>query len=571
MKSFKFVIILIFIFALFIRIGLLCQKDDLFYDEVLNMTAANHNELYYNKADYFDSGRGQDSYSGFEVKQKFLIDNPSVKDAFLDIKNMHKFSGDVFHTNLYYSMARIMLIGMDKFVLSDYLLRLGFLNIILFSFAFFIMYRLLSLLFEDKKYVAIGLFLAFLNPASVSNTIFLREYQLQEMFVILMTYMSIFYYKNPIKIKSIPIISIVLALTLLSGYYVSFFVFCFFLIILHKREFKKLVFCSILTVIFLLMLYPKYFGFFFSKEVYSHVTKIERIKDVVSTMIASTTSANAAFASTTTAAGVAESSNAMALSKAIQTTADAGMAENATNSNKAAPTTTAAGVPNASSPTTPQNSLSAIFFNFFKYPLAIYHFICSYLLLFYFIFNGFKYRKVSFKNKKIIIVLTLIALFWVVVVLSTTPFKVVRYVLPAIPICTIILTMILYACNSKKSIIFVVSFLILHLTMVTLNTFVGIKNGMTFSSIKLKSSQSLIFEEKEKLPVYIISKNYETLATIVTHIEDSRKIIFVDNKAEIKDSNYYLCTDGSFKIDLTVIKQQKTNLYYSCYELLEQR
>jgi len=494
MKKINIIIVLIFILTFALRAGLLFQKDGLFYDEVLNMTAANHNELYFNKANYFQTDK---TYYGSDVKKMFLLDNSSLKDAISDIRALHKNSGDILHTNFYYSLVRISLIGLDNYNLNDYLIRIGCLNLILFSLSFFIMYKLLNMIFEDKKYLAVGLFLAFFNPISMYNTIFLREYQLQELFVILITYLALLYYKNPLRPKDIPLVSLTMAFSLLSGYYISIITGYFFIMLLFKKDFKNFFIIAICTLCILLILYPSYFNVFIERFFHNNVlTSVSK--------------------------------------------------------------------------TAPENTGSTFFLiTYLKYIVSVYRFICSYILTLFFIWLAFKTPKNS--NKKLIYLITALSWIWIIIVMSTAPYKISRYINPIIPICTIILSWLLCCNKTKKALIITACFLTIHVGIVTANTFSN--NDSLKFRIKLEENQKLIIEEKKQLPIYIISKNYETLARLINNINDNQKVTFINSINNIKDKNYYLCTDENniktYLDEILYTKKQDTNMFYNCYEFSE--
>ena len=114
-------------------------------------------------------------------------------------------------------------------------------------------------------------------------------------------------------------------------------------------------------------------------------------------------------------------------------------------------------------------------------------------------------------------------------------------------------------------------FLTIHVGIVTANTFSN--NDSLKFRIKLEENQKLIIEEKKQLPIYIISKNYETLARLINNINDNQKVTFINSINNIKDKNYYLCTDENniktYLDEILYTKKQDTNMFYNCYEFSE--
>ncbi|MBQ9688807.1 hypothetical protein IJV79_04140 [bacterium] len=280
----KNIFVIIFIFALLIRIGLLSQKNDLHYDEFINISAASHTEFFQKRNKYFEKNK---FYTGKELKSQLLFDGKS--DMLQDLKSLRNGTGDVLHTNLYYSVFRIFFEGADGFNLNEYLIRAGLLNLILFSFSYFFMYKLLNMLFDDKKYVALGLFLAFCNSASISNTLFLRLYQMQEMLFILMVYLSVKYWNitPKLSVKNLLGFSCLTAFTLLSGYYAILFVaLVYFAILIASRSkdtINFLTLSAILSTGLVLLLYPPYFDFIVVKFINPSIMDPATISNVVET------------------------------------------------------------------------------------------------------------------------------------------------------------------------------------------------------------------------------------------------------------------------------------------------
>ncbi|MBQ9688805.1 hypothetical protein IJV79_04130 [bacterium] len=277
----KSIFIIIFIFALLLRIGLISQKDGLFWDEIVNITTSNHVEYYQDRINYFKLNH---PYTGKELKQLFLFDDKN--DTLQDLKSLRNGTGDVLHTNFYYSVFRIFFHGVDDYNLNEYLIRAGLLNIILFGFSYFFMYKLLNMLFDDKKYVALGLFLAFCNPCAILNTIYFRLYQMQEMLFVMMAYLGVKNYNTSKKLtlKNVALWSLLTAMILLTGYYAMVYVGLVYLTIMlisrNKDTFKFLSVCAALSVLLVLLVYPSYLDFLIMtvfKPDSTHIATIETV------------------------------------------------------------------------------------------------------------------------------------------------------------------------------------------------------------------------------------------------------------------------------------------------------
>lgn len=185
------------LFVFFITIGIrlywINHKEGLDVDEGLSITLASSNR-YMLWRDNYESGR---TYTGKELKAISLWDNGSLRNAIGDVYRLHlNNNGDTPHTSLYYSCLRLWFAGR---ITGDYreIIRIGTgLNLLFFTISFFAMYQLLKLLFARKSLIVAGLLLCFLNTGSISNTLVLRPYPLQETALIVATYYCVLYYRK---------------------------------------------------------------------------------------------------------------------------------------------------------------------------------------------------------------------------------------------------------------------------------------------------------------------------------------------------------------------------------------
>ncbi len=218
-------------------------------------------------------------YTGKELKCMYLWNDSSIKDVFRDIKYLYIKNENRVHTNLYYSILRLWFVGVD-FNNLDYSIKTGItLNFIFFCFAYFFMYKLLAIIFDSKSlYIVPALLIAFLNTGTISNFIFMREYFMQMMFFIILTYFilkNIKSYKENenynLSNSEILKISAIIALTNNSGYFSIFYVILLLLYFayypLSRKDVKmlnSLIKTFVLSIIFTLIIYPLYFTGFFS-------------------------------------------------------------------------------------------------------------------------------------------------------------------------------------------------------------------------------------------------------------------------------------------------------------------
>jgi len=280
MKKIRHILILltIYLLALGVRVYWLSQKDGLHVDEGLSIAYANYNDYIVRKN--YEYGK---RYTGKELKEASLVSSTEIKDLFDDVRNLRKDNRDSPHTNLYYTFLRLSFAGIKTGDISTIILRGGILNLLFFTVSFIFFFLLMRLLFADSKFLQYtAVFCAFLSTAAVSNTLFLRPYQIQEMIFIIFCYyftLSLGWKKYFIHerrlfigvLKPILIMSLITALTFLTGYYAVFMVGLFGLYALYlqckNKTFSEIPFyfaVLLLGLIFTRILYPKYFSGFLS-------------------------------------------------------------------------------------------------------------------------------------------------------------------------------------------------------------------------------------------------------------------------------------------------------------------
>jgi len=275
-KYFLLILLAIYSLALGIRIYWLSQKSGYHVDEGLTLAITNYSD--YIQVKNYEYNR---EYTGKELKDMSLIGKPGFKDALNDIKKLWKDNRDPPHTNLYYTFLRLSLVGIKTADMKQIAFRGGLLNLIFFTVSFVFFFLLMRTLFPDSKLLQCGaLFCAFLSTATISSTMFFRPYQIQEMLFIIFCFCfiktadTVKYISDNRKIyitRSVILLSLVLALTLLTGYYAIIFagLFGLYIIIVKCKEKKYAEIKFYLLVLFLgflftIALYQSYFSAFSS-------------------------------------------------------------------------------------------------------------------------------------------------------------------------------------------------------------------------------------------------------------------------------------------------------------------
>ena len=173
-------IFFILLLALFVRIFWAYQQDGIYWDEWHSVTFANKGLFAVgDNINYVD-------IKGFDILKKLAIDDSSIKDCIDDIVRLYKNTDDPFISNFYYTLLRLSFIGREVIDIKNIIVTGTILNSIFFIVSFIFLYKILKLIFEDKNdYIIFSLLIMSLSPISISFSMFLRAYQLQETFFVI--------------------------------------------------------------------------------------------------------------------------------------------------------------------------------------------------------------------------------------------------------------------------------------------------------------------------------------------------------------------------------------------------
>lgn len=279
----KYQIVLLFasfIFTFGIRLYWFIQKDGFHVDEGLSITLACYNDYMWTKNYEFNK-----EYTGKEVKEISLCDNDSLRDAAYDIYRLWKDNRDSPHTNLYYSLLRLSLTGLKTGDIKKIIFRGAILNVSLFIVSFYFFFLLLMRSFKSEPLPAsLAALCTFLSTATISNTLLLRPYQLQETGFIVFCYFYITSINQKkymlsdgmlyVRQKFLTAYSCIASITLLTGYYAVIFIGAFGLYTVwhnHKKRYYNEITTYVViffnALIIAQVLYPRYiFGFLSSRS-----------------------------------------------------------------------------------------------------------------------------------------------------------------------------------------------------------------------------------------------------------------------------------------------------------------
>ena len=210
--SFLFLILL---FSLFVRIYWASKQEGMYWDEYYSLSAANYKVFAIE-----DKINNYKNIKGFDILKDLTFDNSSIEDCINDIKRLYKDANDPFISNLYYTFLRLAFIGREAVDIKNIIITGTILNCIFSIISFIFLFKILKLIFENKnEFIIFPLLIFSLSPISISFSMFLRAYQIQETFFIVITYfvLNTIYY-NKYSILNLILTSIIAGIGYLTLY-----------------------------------------------------------------------------------------------------------------------------------------------------------------------------------------------------------------------------------------------------------------------------------------------------------------------------------------------------------------
>ena len=208
-------IFLILLFSLFIRIYWASKQEGMYWDEYHSLSFANYG-TFANE----DKINNYKNIKGFDILKDLTFDNSSIEDCINDIKRLYKDTNDPFISNLYYTFLRLAFIGREAVDIKNIIITGTILNCIFSIISFIFLFKILKLIFANKnEFIIFPLLIFSLSPISISFSMFLRAYQMQETFFIVITYfvLNTIYY-NKYSILNLILTSIIAGIGYLTLY-----------------------------------------------------------------------------------------------------------------------------------------------------------------------------------------------------------------------------------------------------------------------------------------------------------------------------------------------------------------
>ena len=209
-------IFLILLFSLFVRIYWASKQEGMYWDEYHSLSFSNHG-LYSHDTLNLET---VNNMFGYDIFKSITIDNSSIEDCINDIKRLYKDTDDPFISNLYYTLLRLAFIGKEAVNIKNIIITGTVLNCIFSIISFIFLLKILKLIFENKKeFIIFSLLIFSLSPISISFSMFLRAYQMQETFFIVITFIVInTIYNNKYSIQNLIFTSTIAGIGYLTLY-----------------------------------------------------------------------------------------------------------------------------------------------------------------------------------------------------------------------------------------------------------------------------------------------------------------------------------------------------------------
>ena len=209
-------IFIILLFSLFVRIYWVSKQEGIYWDEYHSLTFSNYGLFADDKLELTTI----DNTLGYDILKSVAIDNSKIDDCINDIKRLYKDTDDPFISNLYYTLLRLAFIGREAVDIKNIIITGTILNCIFSIISFIFLFKILKLIFEDKnEFIIFSLLIFSLSPISISFSMFLRAYQMQETFFIAITFIVInTIYNNKYSIPNLILTSIISGIGYLTLY-----------------------------------------------------------------------------------------------------------------------------------------------------------------------------------------------------------------------------------------------------------------------------------------------------------------------------------------------------------------
>ncbi len=230
------------------------------------------------------------NYSAEELRALLFADNKGGWEGYADdIAANHADNRDPSHASLYYMMLRTALLFQNGASLQGAIHCAMGLNLILSVISFVFMTLLLLRIFPKRiSFIAIGLVFAFLSPLVTDSLLLIREAKFAECMFSIFTFCVVALYdkikvgEKVFTLKSVLLLSVVVALLLSVGYFNTFYVLLLAVVLVYamlksynRTNLGLLVSVAVLSCLFVWLLYSGFFNFMTDVRTDEVVSKLE--------------------------------------------------------------------------------------------------------------------------------------------------------------------------------------------------------------------------------------------------------------------------------------------------------
>lgn len=228
-----FIVILLLQVAVRVFVGY--RKEYFHMDEAYSYGLMNYNKIEIaNNPDFYDTWHSKDYY-----KDYFEIGNDEVSN----FKPVYENQKNDVHPPLFYLLLRIA----SLFTVGNFSKWSGLiLNMIIYAFSSVFIFLIAKKLFKNNKKELLTLLFAGLCLGALDMSVYIRMYELANLFVLISTYIHMnLYEKKELEFKDLITVLIVTVLSSLTHYYTLIYIGVLFIIFVMKyiknKEYKNLI------------------------------------------------------------------------------------------------------------------------------------------------------------------------------------------------------------------------------------------------------------------------------------------------------------------------------------------
>jgi len=263
-------LILSMIALLLLREFWLLSRNGIHVDESLSFMFSAYKDIGMNRIP-------DGAITGSKLREMMWFSDNSLSGWASDVSRLWHDNRDTPHSNLYYSLLRTWFMfggGNSRFFTMFWA---GQLNIVLSAVAMLCIWRIAKGLTKGAVIALVTMVVAFISTGSISDTIFLRPYQLQETaFCAYFLMMYLYIVEKRSSLCFMAAFGLVTALTALTGYFSLILLAMTSLVLLSvyiqrslsvgEYKFREIGLYIVVTLLFLFLIYPPYLFVFGTRQ-----------------------------------------------------------------------------------------------------------------------------------------------------------------------------------------------------------------------------------------------------------------------------------------------------------------